>query len=157
MPYFIRIYCKEHVNISRKEIVHFIIDGVYFSEVLFEPKLESALNKPDWNSLTIKYEESFSPIILHQNYDDTIFQNEVSNMKYFLGLSRDSKGKQKVLNYIENCKNMFSFEIEREQISDDAWAMLDNLEAYISKKSDGIIYDNLTGFYDKNLKRFHKL
>ena len=52
---------------------------------------------------------------------------------------------------------MFGIEIDRDYLTENAWAMLDALEAYLAGNLMGLVYAPEDGFYGSGLQLLHKI
>lgn len=159
MSYFLRIFCRSDDVPTRRELAKFIKEGVYFDAApRFEPPPDAAESaEPEWSSFTVHYEAGKRPVVLHRNRNDAVLQEEVRGLLFILEVSRKTKARQKVMEALQATILMISIEVEREDVTEECWEMLDSVESHIARKCEGILFASGEGFYDKNLKHLKRL
>jgi hypothetical protein len=137
-------------------MAEFILEGEYFDQPEFTPAAESPeAGTENWDSLALSYEAGRQPIIFTLDGGNT--KEDLEQLLFLLEHSRKSKPQQEVLQRIREAAKIVSIKADPEQLTDDAWEMLNGVEALVARKLDGIIYDPDTGFHDKNVKQFYRL
>ena len=81
----------------------------------------------------------------------------INEIQFILERSKESKGKQFVTKALASIAQVYTLEINQPQMTDDAWEMLDALEAMIMNACDGILYTDDNEFFDKDLQKIYKL
>jgi len=155
MSDFIRVICNSTQQLLSSEIADFILEGVYFDETpRFEPLPESADGRvPDWQTLTIHYQAGKRPIIFHKSVNDRLMRTEVDEI-----VEEDLAGKQMAAaetlrRRLSRCYQTIAIEINPNSLTEEAWEMLDSIEAYLAQKYQGVIYVPDDGFFDASLQR----
>ncbi len=159
MSYFLRLFCQSDQGIDSREIIDFIVQGCYFDET---PCFEVCKNvkgdsKTDWKSLTLQYQTGKRPIRIEINVNDKFLDSEVNETIKIIELSGKSHLPPDLGNKLATSKQVIAIEIDPVGLTDDVWAMLDCLEAYLAARLSGIIYAPDDGFYDPKLKPLYKL
>lgn len=159
MSYFLRVFCQSDQPIDSSEIIDFIVDGCYFDE---KPRFEVRKDAEGdsltpWKSLTVHYLSGKRPIRIERNVNDFFLDSEVNETIEILELSGKSHLPPELANKLATSKQVIAIEIDPVGLTDDGWAMLDSLEAYLASRLFGIIYAPDDGFYDPKLQPLYKL
>jgi hypothetical protein len=156
MADYIRIFCQSAKTLTRRELADFIIDGVYFDQNLrFEPFNDSTeIARLDWDMLHVHYEIDKRPIIFQRNIRDEVVQEEI---KEILRELAGSNAPNAIIQNLSATYQIIAIEYKSESLTDDAWAMMDSVEAYLAQRLDGIIFVSGEGLYDKKLQLIYKL
>jgi hypothetical protein len=159
MNYAIRIFCRAETDVTLSEVAEAVTEGGFLDEdPHFKPDPKSAEGaSPQWQSLEVMWSSSKQPIIFRQDLRNDALREEIARLMFILEVSRKSEARQRVVDHLQNTVRMFSIEVQREEMTDATWAMLDAVEARLAKKCDGIVFTKDEGFFDKNLKHFYKL
>jgi predicted nucleic acid-binding protein len=66
----------------------------------------------------------------------------------------ESNDVEHLIKTVKESQEVIEIKINRLELSEDeyAWAMVDCIEAYIARESNGIIYATDDAFYDRNLQ-----
>jgi hypothetical protein len=153
MSHFLRVFCRSREPITRREIVDFIRDGQYFEKPRFEPPPEAAeLEEEDWTPLKVYYEENRRPLIFARSAEDQLFRDEIEETIDDLDEAEPANMRQEIIQKLKMSRQTIAIEVFPADASDDCWEMLDNLEGYLARKCDGIIYAPGEGFYDQRLQ-----
>ncbi len=143
MSDYIHVLCRSRRPIALSEITDFILEGVYFDTPQFEAMPGDV--KSDWQTLTVVYEAGKRPIVLHKSVGDALMHAEIAAMSANLpeGLRRRIAATFQVI----------AIEINSPMLTEEAWEMLDNLEVYLAREYDGVIFVEGEGFYDAALQK----
>ncbi len=143
MSDFVRVLCRSPGVIMRSQITEFITEGVYFDAPRFEAI--PSIIEHDWRTLTIFYQPEKRPIVLHKSVGDTLMHAEIAEM------SREmSEGLRRRL---QETVQTIAIEINSSSLTEEAWQMLDSLEASLARSYDGVIFVDGEGFYDAALQK----
>jgi hypothetical protein len=158
MNYAIRIFCRAEADVTVKEIAEAVTEGGFLDEdPRFEPALDSAeAANPQWQTLVVHLTSHKQPIVFHQKRNDAL-REEIDRLMLILEVSRKSTARQTVVDHLHQTVRMFMIDVQREETTEDTWAMLDAVEARLAKKCKGIVFTQDEGFFDQNLKHFYKL
>ena len=142
MSDYIRVFCRSSRLIALTEITEFIKDGVYFEE---EPRFDPPLSdvEGDWQRLTVFYQPEKRPIVLHKNAGDPLMHEEIAEIS-----AGSAEGLHRRL---QETAQTITIEIHLSALTEEAWEMLDSLEAYLARTYDGIVSVDGEGFYDAAL------
>lgn len=159
MSYFLRVFCQSDQPIDSSEIIDFIVEGCYFDET---PRFEVCKDAErdsltPWKSLTVHYQTGKRPITIERNFDDFFIDAEVNETIEIIELSSKSHLPPELANKLATSKQVIALEIDPVGLTDDGWAMLDCLEAYLASRLSGVIYAPDDGFYDRHLQPLYKL
>jgi hypothetical protein len=159
MSYFLRIFGRSAQTITRREIATFITAGTFFdSEPRFDPPPDSPESGDEsWTAFTVQYDSQKRPVRFERNLGDALLQEEVQEVLFVLGKSRETRARQEVERTIRGAVQVISLEVNREAASEDCWEMLDSVQAFLAEKCDGIVYAPDEGFFDKKLRPLHRL
>jgi hypothetical protein len=159
MKYIIEIFFRSNDRIDLREITDAVKEGEFlFEEPRFDPDPEDEkIDTSAWTSLRLDWEEGKDSIVFRYDHGDEGLRKEIGDLTHILKISRKSKPAERVAEHISQTAQMLVIEMNREQISEEAWTMLDAIEARLAKKYDGIVYTQEGAFFDASLKRFYKL
>jgi hypothetical protein len=135
------------------EIVKFIKDGFFFNDLSINLIKESEQN---W-SIKIVYDKQKAPVVVSRRVSDPESKKEIEEIKFVLGISKETKVKHLILNTINSIIFIYTIQINQKEITDDCWEMLDSLESFLMKANDGILFTSSNEFFDQNLKKIYKL
>jgi len=154
MKYYLKIFCQHNEPISPESIVNFLHDGFFFDS---EPGIR--IKKQDNASwvMEIKYEKGKDPVIVSKSSDDKASQKDIEEIKFVLDASKASEEKDLISQKINSVSQVYSIEINQEQITDDCWEMLDSVEAMLMRSCKGILFTSDNEFFDERLKKIYKL
>ncbi len=157
MSDFIRVICNSIQRLSSSEIAEFILEGVYFDEApRFDPPPGTASDTaPDWQTLAVYHQAGKRPIIFHKSVNDRLMRMEVDEI-----IEEDLAGKQTAAaetlrRRLSRCYQTVAIEINPTGLTEEAWEMLDSIEAYLARKYQGIIYVPDDGFFDASLQKIN--
>ena len=159
MSYFIRIFGQAADALSRRDIQEFILGGLHFDrKPVFIPAFEDPDSmRPDWDSLTIIYEPDIPTVNLMRHVDDGVFAAERDALLTLIGESVPPELQVTLIDMLDACNQVITIEIDRDNLSEDAWGMLDALEAYLAGNLMGLVYAPEDGFYGSGLQLLHKI
>jgi hypothetical protein len=154
MKYFLRVFCQNNNPISPEQTMGFIKDGFFFDH-----RSEFTLQTKDDRNWAIKivYNKERDPVIISTSTDDKASQKEIEEIKFVLRLSKASETKELISKLVDSTVNVFTIEINQNQITDDCWEMLDATETFIMNQCDGILFTSDNEFFDRKLKKIYKL
>jgi hypothetical protein len=159
MSYFIRVFCVSDYPITRYEIARFIEDGVFYDNApVFEPSPDNdSPHQTNWHHLSIIYDPDKRPMLIEKNVPtDRLFQDEIKEITEVL-MQQGTNKSVLLIEQVQKAQQIIAIEVDRDRITDETWAMLAALEAYLAKRLSGIIYAPDDGFYDQNLHVIWKL
>lgn len=151
VSYFISVLCRSNDRLKVETIAEFLEDGVFFEQ---EPTLQVSVGnvtKGVFELIEIRYHKSKRPILLSVDRDVTEELEELADV------ARESGSPKQLLKRIAETKQIFAVEIDQPNLTEEAWAFCDCLEAYVASLLDGIVYAQDDGFYDKKLKLIQRV
>ena len=151
MSDFIRVFCRLPEQIPSENIEEFVDEGAYFDET---PAIEVERRAADgsWESIAIRYDPSRRPIILWCNVDDGLLREEVDEILEELRNEPLDAPPARIADRLRSSTVAYAFEVDAEGLGDEAWAMVDSLEAHLARECDGIVYAPGDGFFDAELR-----
>jgi hypothetical protein len=158
MGYKIQIFCEQPQEVSLHELNEFILEGAYFED----PKIDiltdgNVAEQSNLNTLKISYEDSKPPIIIYNISEPEGVAEETKELLFVLDLSRKTPTQQSITEKLIKASQAFVLDFDKESISDDCWEMLDSIESFVAKKSNGIVYAPDDGFFSKDLEHLYSL
>jgi hypothetical protein len=158
MSYYLRIFCRSSTPITRKEVAEFIKEGVYFDT---QPRFEPPPNAPEaqdasWDSMKVHYQEGKRPVVFFRDASNEMLEEEIEERVEAFKDGNVSNRQKKIIERLEGSNQVIAIELSPEQLSDDCWEMLDNLQVYLAGKYDGIIYAPGEGYYDADLQPLYE-
>ncbi len=159
MTYFIRIFCQSQQIIPRYNIGQFILDGVHFADQPeFTPDLKDGESRlVNWDSFQIRYTPDQHPIILMCNSGDDLFEAERNELIDLIPQLVNAPIQHDLIDNLTTSTQVIAIELDRDNLSDEAWEMLDSLEAYLAETLGGLIYAPDDGFYGSGLELLYKI
>jgi hypothetical protein len=154
MSYFLYIYCRSQSPINRQEITEFIEEGVYFDEdPRYEPPAQFGENQGDnWDSFNLYYQDNKNPVTFYRNAQAESLRYEIEVAVDDVEMSGKTSKEQSLIRHLEACQQLIKVEIDRSDLTEDAWDLINNLERYLAKEYGGVVYAPDDGFYDHNLR-----
>lgn len=159
MNYTIRIFGRDGAAFTTREVAEAATEGVFLEEEpIFAPDPGSAeAANPVWHSLVMRWDPMKQPIVFNNHFQDGALHEEIRRLMLVLEIARKTEPRQKVVDHLQKTIRMFSVELNRAEMTDDTWAMLDAIESRVAKRCAGIVFTPDEGFFDSDLKRFYKL
>ena len=159
MSYLIRIFCQSTQNLTRREIQEFVVGGLHFDK---RPVFIPAFLDPDsmldhWEQLDIIYEPDKLPVRVYRNVDDNLLGDEIRELNDRITTVVAPDFQQPLRNAVNGARQILAIQIDREGLSEEAWAMLDSLEAYLAGNLMGLVYAPDDGFYGSGLELVYKI
>ena len=159
MSYFIRIFCQSTQNLTRHEVQEFVVGGIHFDK---HPVFIPAFLDPDsmldhWEQLDIIYEPGKQPVRVYRKVDDRLFVDEIRELNDLIAAVVPPDSQQSLRDAVNSARQVFAIEINREDLSEEAWSMLDSLEAYLTGTLNGLVYAPDDGFYGSGLELLYKI
>jgi hypothetical protein len=144
MSYFMYIFCGSDEPVALLDITEFIDDGVFFDD---EFPVYTPIPAGELGRLSILYEKGRQPITVErvQPDEEESLKGEAVDETY-RPLTTDRK-KAALRQRIESARQIICLQLDREDITEDAWAMLDCLENHLIKNRKGVLYACGDGFY----------
>jgi hypothetical protein len=149
MSYFTYIFCSSAEPVGREEIAEFVNDGVYFEE---DPIYDPTPPIGKLGRLSIQYETGRPSIAVER------LQGDESRAAIDEALDATDRARvpaghaEELRDRIRHTHDVIRFEIDRDTLTEDAWTMLDALEAHLMKQRAGLLYAYEDGFYDQELQ-----
>ena len=145
MSDYIRIFCRSSRPVALTDITQFIEDGVYFDLTpRFDPP-PGGDNEAEWQRLTVFYHPEKRPIVFYKSVNNALMRDEIAEIS--AGLPEDARQR------LDKSWQTVAIEIDGSSLTEEAWEMLDSLEAYLAQRYDGIISVDDEGFYDASLQK----
>ncbi|OLB81730.1 MAG: hypothetical protein AUI14_02500 [Actinobacteria bacterium 13_2_20CM_2_71_6] len=144
MSQFHNIFCRSADPFSRADLAVFVSESWYGDgDPRFEPGRDDVA---DWDRLTVTLPGVARPLLfLHDTRPEDV-QEMVQEAVEKLG------GKaQSVLDHLRETVQMIGVELSPTAMTEDAWEMLDIVQAKICRRLDGIVFAP-DGVYDKDLQ-----
>lgn len=159
MSYFIRIFCQSTQNLTRREIQEFVVGGIHFDKhPVFIPAFLDPVSMLDhWQQLDIIYDPDRQPVRIYRNMDDRLLEDQIRELNDLIATVVAPDSQQPLRDAVNNARQVFAIEIDREGLSEEAWAMLDSLEAYLAGNMMGLVYAPDDGFYGSGLELLYKI
>ena len=129
------------------DVAELIRDGIFFGQPLtFEPPdAPERVGQADWENLSISYDRERRPIIVWRHSRGALLASDIAEAIEVLS-SADAPGVSDLVERLQNSSVVYAFEVSEDSLSDDAWTMLDALEAHLARTCDGIVYAPAMGF-----------
>jgi len=133
--------------IARKDIAEFVRDGSYFDEpVAYEPSIQGELGE-----LAIKYAPHRSIRLQHldRENNEEIIEEALESLD---SASIPAERREQLRKCLTETKAMVEIQVDRTTMDQNAWAMLDALEADLMRSNNGLLYVYDEGIYGPDLK-----
>ena len=159
MTYFIRIFGQAADALSRHDIQEFIVGGLHFdkSPVFIPSFLDPDSMLEDWQNLIIIYAPDTPTVNLMRHINDDVFDVERDAVIALIRESLSGALQQQLIDRVEASNQVIGIEIDRDYLSEEGWAMLDALEAYLAGNLMGLVYAPEDGFYGSGLELLYKI
>jgi hypothetical protein len=154
----IQVFCTPPCQTSLYEVADFIDGGSYFDEIDFSPSISSGELKKDLcRTLDISYEDHIQPISCYKVVEPEEISKETEELISILEVSRKTSIQQSLKKKLQETSLVFILEFDEDNVSEEAWEMLDSLESFLAVKCNGVIYSPDDSFLDQDLNRIYKL
>ncbi|MDQ3640861.1 MAG: hypothetical protein M3450_05165 [Actinomycetota bacterium] len=154
MTTYLRVFGQAHRIVNRTEIADSLSEGVYFDEPLTVEVADVPGERVDdeWTVLHIRYHAARRPIILHMTTGGPLFGEEVTEAIEALAVISSPRTADLVCR-LSGTSIIYAFEVDERNLTEDAWGLVDALEAYLARRCEGIVYAPDDGFFDADLNR----
>jgi hypothetical protein len=133
--------------IARKHIAEFVRDGSYFdAPVAYEPSTQGELGE-----LTIKYAPDSSIRLqrLDRENNEEIIEEAIESLD---SASIPAEQREQLRKRLAETKTIIEIQVDRTAMDQNAWAMLDALEADLMRSNNGLLYVYDEGIYGPDLR-----
>jgi hypothetical protein len=146
------LYCRSSKAIPPQEIATFVEDGAFFDHrPSFQPPPDSAdAARPDWGFMEIIHDPKRRPVQIEQILGEDEIGEVVDNAVERLGHAGHAASHPALVAHLRASRKVFVIEVSAE-LPEEAWEMLDTLEAYLCRELDGIVMAH-EGIYDADLQ-----
>jgi hypothetical protein len=153
MSYLLCVFCASDEPVALRDIAEFINDGVFFPTApAYLPEPVGALGE-----LAIRYQSDRKAVrvtrLLGEAEEDV--RGEAIGALHRARAS--DLAKEDIRRGIEAARQVIAFEIDRSDMTESAWAMLDCLENELITSRGGILYAEGDGFFGDGLERIASL
>jgi hypothetical protein len=160
MSLCLTIFCLSNRPLTRHDILAFIEEGCYFDQApRYEPGAEEiSAEDTSWEELTIHYQSGKRPVVIrHYCEREAIAENIAEAVEEIEDAKAPQHQAENISRRIGNSQQVLILEIGDTGVTEDCWEMLDNLQAYIAREWDGIIFASGEAIYDAMLEPILKL
>jgi hypothetical protein len=148
----ISIWCRGEASVAPRELGSLVEEGAYFEAPEFEPGLDSdAGSDPQWDLMTIRYEQKLRPIVIRASEIDATSAAEIIE-EIGETFGRHRLDSTSIRNHIESSRRIIEIDIDPSSLTDDAWEACDVIEHYLAARLSGLIYVPDEGVYDSSLQ-----
>ena len=154
MSSFIRVLCRQSGGVSPAELAQFVRDGVFFDDPpSFDPSdALSQTASEDWSTLAIHFHPQLRPVIVWKTAGGPLLADEIAEAVEALSMA-DDPIKTELIDRLSATSVIYALEINESTLTDEAWNMVDSLEAHLARRGAGIVYAPDDGFFDEDLER----
>ncbi len=145
MPTFIKILARSAEVPSAKELREFVHNGFYFDEGF--PKFENLARPDDGYSVALRVDHAAE----RRPIDIMVLVNKRDVADWIREIIENDKPKPPIAKLVRGTHCVVVIEFSAESMTDASWTMLDNLESYLCKKYEGIVFARGQGFFDADL------
>jgi hypothetical protein len=155
MSYFLRILCRSDAPVTADDVEEFVREGVYFDPDPEFSRAPAGTDESDPLALTIRYAPRKRPVILSGTGPGPELDEELADIReQVANLPPDVRGR--IQSHLDQTRQVIAIEVDRDRLTEDAWDMLDHLQAHLASVRDGILYAPDDGFYDAELQPIGK-
>lgn len=140
------IFCRSDTALPREELTEYITDSWYGDGL---PNITSAPHGRAWHELIVEFPGAPSPRI------DLLLDSAPEVVAELVNEFLDEHGEQvsrEVTNFLQSSQQVVSIGLRPDLLNDDAWELLDQTQAFIAKRLDGILAIAGDGIYDRDLQ-----
>jgi len=154
MSYRLHVFLRSREPVTRHAIAGFIKDGVFFNgSVSVEPPPSLPQSRePGWDAMLIRYDIRKRPIVVRRVAAPDAVDDEVSDVLAWIEAAPPSQRLTDSAQKIVQTRQVLSFEVDRQELPEEAWHMLDALEAWLAQSHHGLIWAEDEGIFDENLQ-----
>lgn len=159
MTYTLSVFGTRACCPTRRELIEFIRDGEYLDEEPnFDPPVTAAVIADEgWATFTIDGASVGRGIVFSRHLGDDVLRDHVARLRFVVEKTTPSRYRAWVIDVLERSCELVTISVDAEGASRVAWEMLDNLECFIARRCDGMIYAPREGFYDADLVLRHRI
>jgi hypothetical protein len=152
VSYLIHVVCRDPSPMSRAAIAECIADGAFFDAPRFEPDPGSPeAASPDWGHLVLYVEPGAPPLVIRSCRGDAARKS--ARLVGFVFEEREVPLPEPFASLALDPGQVFEIEIARGSgLSEDTWAMLTVLEAFLARERDGFVFSGEDGIYDRDVQ-----
>jgi len=140
-----------------RELAEFVEEGVYFDDdPRFIPGLDELDDAP-LEQLTIVWDEDRPPVII-QRVSPAELEQTVGEVKKLLQTLPEEPNERihSALDALPKSRHLVRITVDAETMTDEAWAMLDSLEAHLARTYAGLVYVPGDGVFDADLQPIYR-
>jgi hypothetical protein len=147
------VFCRSSDSITREEIAEEIENGVFFENTpLFDPPTGSEESRAQqWEDMSVRYADDRRPVVIGRSGPFPGIDEEIE--EDFAGRKLDTA----LLRRIVEAKQVFSLDVSKESLTEEAWEMCDFVERFLAERLDGLVYAPGDGIFDANLQPLVRL
>jgi hypothetical protein len=153
MSTHLTVFCRSRQLLPIQTLIDEIKNGVFFDDsAWFEPApgTEEAATT-DWKSFQIYYQPDKRPVVITHDVNNAQVQLLIQEAGDKLAQAGLAEKHADLLEHLTTTYQTFVFEIDSWGATDDAWAMVDSIEAFLARTLDGVIAAD-EGFYNQDLQ-----
>ena len=143
MGLWIHVFCRSSDALSLGEVMDFIQDGVFFDDAP-EIRGDNERGATSW-AIDVIYDAQIRPVQISFGEADETTSATIEEL-----LEEHSPAEPALAERLRQTRQELVLHFSSD-ISDDCWAMLDCLEAFVARKLDGVVYAS-EGIYDQELQ-----
>ena len=106
--------------------------------------------KSELRRLEVHYDTSKLPIIIERTNADPLLSTEIAEAARLTVLGEMAES---IHSHVGQSRQIVSIEVDRDNLTEDAWSLCDCLESFIASHLNGIVYAPGDGFYDERLAK----
>lgn len=145
MSQFHNIFCASDAPISRRDIAEYAVDGWYGDgEPMFSPD-PSDDDDAGWASMQMRLPGVAKPVIFQHDVDAATISELVAEAIAEHRVTEETAGR------LRASRQIIGIELFPETLDDDAWELLDQIQAFTATRLNGILV-TADGVYDNNLQ-----
>lgn len=152
--YLMWIFCHKCEAILPESVVSYIKDGSLLKGTP-EIIIDKAGNS-NW-TIAITYEVGKAPILISTSDPDIVGEERIRQMKFVLELSKVNATKKRIETFLNNVCRIYTITINRLELSDDCWEMLDIVQGMLISECKGLLLTGDNEFFGEGLKKIYKI
>lgn len=145
MSEFHNIFCASDAAITRLELAEYAVDGWYGDgEPAFSPD-PSDDSDASWDEMQMRLPGILRPIVFLHDLDRATITELVDEA------ISERRMPEEVAARLRTTQQVIGLDLAPDTLDDDAWELLDQIQAYVATRLDGILVTG-DGVYDNNLQ-----
>jgi hypothetical protein len=150
--YLFTVFGRSDRSVGARELAVQIREAESFETAPRLVPAEESLGD-DWQRLEVHYQAGRPPVVIDSVPGERLAER-LAGLRQELAAARVSPD---LLARLDGTRQIFTIEVVKPSLTDEAWDMLDALEGWLAAALEGMLYAPHDGLYDSDLRLLLKL